>query len=398
MNIFETKSKILLTCPKRISPFLRMEVEALGLPVIKEGYMGVESEGSFADCMKLNMYSRTAHRVLYLLKNFKASNADDLYDQISLLEWEKYIPEDGYFSVISFTDNDTIVDTRFASLRCKDAIADRMMKKFNMRPDSGPDRYKTVINLHWKEKDVSVYIDTSGETIAKHGYRKIPLKAPMQETLAAAIILASNWDRKSTFINPMCGSGTIAIEAAMIAQNRPPGLLRSNYGFMHVKGYDNAAWEVIRWEAKQGVKKVLEAKIIASDISEEAIKASINNAQTAGVDHLIEFKVCDFKETDIPEEAGVVFLNPEYGERLGDESELENTYKEIGDFFKQKCKGYTGYIFTGNMNLAKKIGLKAKRRIEFYNGTIDCRLLMYELYEGTRKIKDPEEGESKNQM
>jgi putative N6-adenine-specific DNA methylase len=241
----------------------------------------------------------------------------------------------------------------------------------------------------------TIYLDTSGDTIAKHGYRKIPFKAPLQESLAAAIILASKWDRKQNFLNPMCGSGTLAIEAAMLAVNKAPGLLRSNFGFIHIKGFNNDQWEEMRRDARLKTLRKTGGKIIATDISQPAIDAALKNAMTAGVNHLIEFKKCDFRETDVPGNGGVVIINPEYGERLGEESELEFVYKEIGDFFKKKCKGYTGYVFTGNLNLAKKIGLKSKRRIEFYNGNIDCRLLEYELYEGTRKVK--KEGSVENE-
>ena len=371
-----------------MSPWLRMEVEALGFPIIAEGFMGVETEGTMHDCMKLNLWLRIGHRVLYHLKTFEATGPSQLYDKIIEIEWENYIDAFGYFSIISYANNEEILDTRFASLKCKDAIADHFLKTKNRRPDSGSDKNKAVVFLHWKDTQASVYIDTSGETIAKHGYRKIPLKAPMQETLAAAIIYASAWDGKTNLVNPMCGSGTIAIEAALLATNKAPGLLRSNFGFMYIQGFDAETWEKLRSEARKQAYKKSEGKIIASDISKEAVAAAVNNAKTAGVDHLIEFDVCDFKETEVSAEGGIVIINPEYGERLGEEEKLEETYKQIGDFFKQQCKGYKGYVFTGNMNLAKKIGLKTKRRIEFYNGTIDCRLLEYELYEGSRRIKD----------
>jgi 23S rRNA G2445 N2-methylase RlmL len=390
MNPFVEKSKILITCPLRIAPFLKMEVEELAFPVNKEDRMSIETEGTLTDCMKLNLYLRSGHRVLYLLKQFRAGGPDDLYQQLSKIDWENFIDKDGYFSIISSVENNFILDTRFASLKCKDAIADRMTRKVGRRPDSGPERDKTVIYLYWKENDVSVYIDSSGDTIARHGYRKIPFKAPLQETLACSIIIASKWNKNENFINPMCGSGTLAIEAAMIAIDKAPGLLRSNFGFMHIEGFNSEIWESLRSEARLKTKKQLKGKIIATDISDLAIEAAIRNATTAGVDHLIDFQVCDFRETVIPAGGGVVMLNPEYGERLGEESELEIVYKEMGDFFKHKCKGYTGYIFTGNFNLAKKIGLKAKRRIEFFNGKIDCRLLEYELYEGTKKIKKEE--------
>jgi putative N6-adenine-specific DNA methylase len=243
-----------------------------------------------------------------------------------------------------------------------------------------------VINLFWKNEQAEIFIDTSGETLSKHGYRKIPGKAPMLESLAAATILASKWDRKSPFINPMCGSSTLAIEAALLATNRRPGLFRGNYGFMHILGFDEDFLEKEKQLLQAQIITVNELKIIATDISEDAINISKINAGVAGIADLINFKACDFEKTEVPENKnGIVFFNPEYGERMGDEIELEDTYSRIGDFMKKKCKGYTGYVFTGNFNLAKKIGLKAKRKIEYFTGKIDCRLLEYELYSGSRR-------------
>jgi putative N6-adenine-specific DNA methylase len=185
----------------------------------------------------------------------------------------------------------------------------------------------------------------------------------------------------------MCGSGTLAIEAALLATNRKPGLLRFNYAFMHVVGYDEKIYGAEFKKLEQQVSELPGLKLIATDISEDAINISKVNAGIAGVEELIEFAVCDFEETNIPEgENGVVYFNPEYGDRLGVEAELEITYGRLGDFLKKKCKGYFGYIFTGNLELAKKIGLKPNRRIEFYTSKIDCRLLEYELYSGTKRV------------
>jgi putative N6-adenine-specific DNA methylase len=188
-------------------------------------------------------------------------------------------------------------------------------------------------------------------------------------------------------VNPMCGSGTIAIEAALIATGRAPGLLRSNYGLRHVKGIDDNAWQATRREAAKSRMKDSPPPIIATDIDPQAIEAARANAKTAGVDGLIDFAVCDFAETTVPPPPGIVLLNPEYGERLGEVAQLEGTYKRIGDFFKQRCAGYTGFVFTGNRELAKRIRLTASRRMEFWNAKIDCRLLKYEMYEGTRRVE-----------
>jgi putative N6-adenine-specific DNA methylase len=301
------------------------------------------------------------------------------------IPWEEYIHEDAYVCVTSSVDNPNIRDSRYANLKCKDALVDRIRRKRGKRPDSGPDQDSVVVNLYWKHDQCAVYFDTSGESLSRRGYRKIPMAAPMQETLAAAVILATGWSGSGHFINPMCGSGTLAIEAALSGLNRAPGILRNNFGFMHLKRFDKLLWNSLRAKSKKEAKKNLHSRIIATDIRKEAIKAARNNAATAGVEHLIEFTVCDYAETAVPEGSGIVILNPEYGERMGKIRELEHIYKGIGDFFKQKCGGYTGYIFTGNLDLSKKVGLRTKRRVQFFNGEIECRLLEYELYAGSRK-------------
>jgi 23S rRNA G2445 N2-methylase RlmL len=383
------KSKILITCAKGIPPFLQQELRALNFPVLFEAVAGIGTEGTLGDAPLLNLSLRTGHRVLFTIKEFKAMNADDLYRELSGIAWEELVPEDGYLCVTSSVENETIRDSRFAGLKCKDAIVDRIKDKRGRRPDSGPERDRTVAHLYWKEDQCIVYLDTSGETLSRRGYRKIPLAAPLQETLAAAIVLATGWNGDGPFINPMCGSGTLAIEAALIGLHRAPGLLRTNFGFMHVNGFDGAPWNEAREKAKQDARKTFPGRIIATDIDPRAVEAARKNAATAGVEHLIEFGVCDYADTALPEGGGVIVMNPAYGERMGEEAKLEATYKGIGDFFKQKCRGYTGYVFTGNPALAKKVSLKPKRSIPFFNSGIECRLLEYELYEGTRKKKKP---------
>ncbi len=385
MSVFSQKSKMVITCAKGIPPFLKEEVLSLGLPILSEGIAGIETEGTMDDAIKLNLLLRTGQRVLFLLEEFDAKGPDELYKKMLRIKWEDCIPENGYICVTSSVETPTIKDSRFANLKSKDAIVDRMNEKCGRRPDSGPKRDRTVIHLYWKDEACQVYLDTSGEPLSRRGYRRIPLRAPMQETLAAAVILATDWQGNGNFVNPMCGSGTLAIEAAMIALNKAPGLLRNNYGFMHLKGLHKSSWDALRKKASAVAKKSLEGKIIAADISKEAVEAAKKNAATAGVERLIEFGVCDFSETPVPEGGGIVILNPEYGERLGKVEELKETYKGIGDYFKKRCKGYRGYIFTGNLDLAKRVGLRTRRRIPFFNSNIECRLLEYELYEGSRK-------------
>lgn len=397
MQSLLAKNKIIITCAKYTSHLLAEEVKALGFPVNASNLLNVATEGSLTDCMKLNLHLRTAHRVLLLLQDFTAGNADELYEKIRQLPWEQYLPVRSYFSVSSFVRNDTIRDNRFANLKVKDAIVDKITSLYGKRPDSGPSQDKAVIFLHWKGEQANLYLDTSGESIARHGYRRVTVQAPMQESLAAALIQTTRWQPEQPFVNPMCGSGTLAIEAALLSIGKAPGLLRSNFGFMHVRGFQPGQWEQIRVKARQ---QTLESEqqfraggksIIATDQDPKAIRAAQDNAKAAGVAHMIHFEVCDFRETPLPEIKGahgsgspVVIMNPPYGERLGEEKALEQTYQEIGNFFKQRCAGYRGYIFTGNLNLAKKVRLRTKRRIEFLNGKIESRLLEYELYASNR--------------
>jgi putative N6-adenine-specific DNA methylase len=384
MNTFSEKSTISITCPKRITPFLKEEVDKLGYPVKKTRKAGVETEGTLDDCMELVLSLRTAHRVHYLVGEFRATDSDEMYRQVNALPWEKFIEPHGYVSVTSFIDNPTIDNTQFANLRCKDAVVDRMRSEKGSRPDSGPNLDKTVLFLFWRNTNCRIFIDASGESLSRRGYRSHSHTAPLQETLAASIVKATEWQPPQHFINPMCGSGVLAIEAALMGLNRPPGSLRPNYGIKHVKGFDEQRWSEMRSELNSRANKEFKGKIIATDRDPTAIESARKNAQTAGVDHLIDFEVCDFRDTPRPSGNGVVVMNPPYGERLGEKEQLEPLYGNIGDFFKNECTDYTGYVFTGNLELAKKVGLKANRRIPFFNSTIDCRLLKYELYDGSR--------------
>jgi len=388
MFLWGKKSRIVITCAKGVSPFLKQEILSVGFPALSAGMAEVETEGTMEDTQRLNLLIRTGQRVLYLLESFSARTPEDLYKRVSRISWEDYIPEDSYFSVTSSVHNPTIKDSRFANVKCKDAIVDRIKEKRGRRPDTGPERGKIVVHLYWKGNICQVFLDTSGEPLSRRGYRMIPLKAPMQETLGAAVVLATGWTGDGNLINPMCGSGTLAIEAALIALERAPGLLRSNYGFMHLKGFDESFWKALRRRVRAEAKDTFNGRIIATDISQQAVEAAKKNAMTAGVERFIEFGICNFSETPVPSGGGAVVLNPEYGERLGETEKLKETYKNIGDFFKKKCQGYRGYLFTGNLDLAKKVGLRTNRRITFFNGPIECRLLEYDLYEGSKKSKD----------
>lgn len=386
MSLFLQRSSITITCHKHISTYLAEEVRELGFEIKEQFITGVVVEGTLKDCIKLNLHLRCASQVLFLIHTFDANHPDDVYKNVYQIDWETYLPKDAYFSITSNVFTETINNNLYANLKVKDAIVDQLREKRCERPSTGSDLTGAVIHLHWKGDKAKLFLDTSGNSLGRHGYRKFPGRAPMLESLAAATIFASKWNKKSIVVNPMCGSGTIAIEAALMAMKKAPGFFRENYAFMHLQDYSKIDYLHEVEEMKKQVILQPTIQIIASDISRKAIETAEKNARAAGVEHLIRFEVCDFYKTTIPQEnKGIIFLNPEYGERLGDMDELEKTYERIGDFLKQKCKGYYGYIFTANMHLAKKIGLKANRRLDFYNSKLECKLFEYELYDGSKK-------------
>lgn len=386
---FKKTGEITITCHKHIATSLAREVSLLGYTVQEEFPTGVILRGSLNDCIKLNLNLHCASQVLYKLRSFRADSADDIYEEAFKVDWLRIMEPDSYFSITSNVRHPSINNSMFANLRVKDAIVDQMRERAGQRPDTGAELSGLVIHLFWKDENAALFLDTTGNSIGRHNYRKIPGKAPMLEALAAATILRTNWDQKAPFINPMCGSGTLAIEACLIATNRKPGLFRTDYAFMYIKGYDTGVYEKEDSLLEEQITDLPGLKIIASDLSPEAVVNAQKNAVAAGVKDLIRFEVGDFESTTVPVGAnGIVFLNPEYGDRLGHFEALEETYARIGDFFKKKCAGYTGYIFTGNAELARKIGLKASRKIPFYNAKIECRLLEFELYKGSKKEEE----------
>lgn len=384
MADFSQKSTISITCPVGLTPFLKEEVIDLGFNPIEIRDTGLELTGNLNDSIHLNFKLRTAHRVHFLVDERPINNPDDLFKWLKLIEWENWIPKNGYFSVTSRIDHPTIDNDQFANLRVKDAVVDRLRFKHNTRPDSGPDLNKTVLFLYWDKEIARIFLDTSGESLSRRNYRTDSVSAPMQETLAAGLILSTEWKPGQHFINPMTGGGTLAIEAALIAANRAPASLRTNFGFMHIDGYAPDYYQNVREEARKATIKDPGGKIIATDIDQSAVRSAINNAKTAGVDQMIEFEKCEFQDTNVPDGDGIIIMNPPYGLRLDPGEDLRPLYKAMGDFMKEKGAGKTGYVFTGNNALGKKIGLRSKSKTRFFNTTVECRLLEYELYKGSK--------------
>lgn len=398
---------IIISCAKALSRWTEQEVLSMGYKPIEVTENTVVVRGAMRDVFRLNLQLRTAHRVLVPLLRTTCRDIRDLYEAVRSIDWENLLDADGYFSVSSIAHNRTIRDTRIPSLYTKDAIVDRMRERCQQRPDSGGDNIGAAVFVYWERDEVIIYLDTSGEPLSKRGYRRIPGSAPMQETLAAACLMGMGWKGDRPFLSPMCGSGTPAIEAAMIAMNKAPGSLKGHFAFQSIKGYGRIIpgekapvvvprqtagatpeqiWKEMVLEAKKEERRDNLPRIIATDISPEAVDNAQTNAITAGVAEVIEFHACDFAETPVPEVSapppgetrGCVFFNPEYGIRLGDPEELKPIYARIGTFMNEKCRGWTGALITGNPDLAAQVNLYYRNRIPFFNGPIDCRLFIYE--------------------
>lgn len=380
------RSLVIITTAKGMVPMLTDELTALGVEIGGATETGVSVTINMAEAMRLNLFLRTAHRVLWKLGDGTANHPSELHKKLAAWPWETWIPESGYVCVTASGQTASGDDPRFVALRTKDAIMDRMNEVRGRRPDSGPARDRTVVHLHWESRSFTAYLDTSGEPLSHRGYRIQPHQAPMRETLAAACLLGSGWDPETPLVNPMCGSGTVAIEAAMIASHTPAGFLRGNFGFMHLNGYEATFWRSIRDPAaRERVVKPPRPRIIANDLDPRAIQAARANAERAGLSAWIQFSTCDFRATPLPPPPGLLVFNPEYGERLGQDKALAEHYQAIGDFMKQKAQGYTGVVFTGNAEMVKPIGLKPRVKLPLFNGPIECRLLVFDLYDGTKR-------------
>ena len=393
-----------ITCAPHIAPFLTKEIQSLSYEIQASDRTGIQIGASLIDCMKLNLTLRTAEHIYWQLARFRCPSPQALYTQTAAFPWESLIANDSYLCVSNHVEHPKITNSLYASRVVKDAIVDRIARHTGSRPDSGSDRSHAVIHLYWKNDHAQLSLDTSGQRLADRGYRKMPHLAPLRETLAAALLMAAGYDGSQPLVHPMCGSGTLAIEAALIATGRAPGLLRSNFGLLHTMLDVHDDWREARRIAntqRRAVHLGPMLPIVASDHDPRAVEAAKRNAQVAGVDQLIEFVQCDFADTPLPcgdaketqqntdcadnVAGGIVVMNPEYGERMGEIDELGETYARIGDFLKQRCAGWTGQIFTGSRELAGRIGLKASRKIPFINAKIDCRLLRYEMWAGGRE-------------
>jgi 23S rRNA G2445 N2-methylase RlmL len=383
MSLFTRSTDLFITCSKGTEPFVKGELETLGFEVISTQPGGVKTTGNLADCMRLNLELRTAHRVLYLLKEFTAETVDEFYDQTLCYPWENVIPDDARISIHSSARMECILDNRFLNLKAKDAIVDHMRDRTGERPDAGPDTSGLVFFVHWVDGHCSVYLDTSGVPLSHRGYRIHPGEAPLRETAAAAVALASGWVGEKPLMNPMCGSGTLAIEAVLIARKIAPGSFRENYCFMHVKDYKSRDWNTLKTEANDRVVS-LSVPVIASDSDIEACERAAKNLPEI-VRGDIQFERDDVLDITPPGPEGTILLNPPYGIRIGDKEHLADLYHQMGRNLKFNFGGWTVIVISANRKLLKQLRFKPDQQWTLFNGPLECSLNRYELYAGGRE-------------
>jgi putative N6-adenine-specific DNA methylase len=366
------------TCGRGIEPVLAEELRQLGAPDVTPGRGGVHFRGDQTTLYQANLWLRTAIRVLQPILEATVTSPDELYDAVRSVDWSRFLTPEHTLAVDCNVRDSHITHSKYAALKTKDAICDQFVDKVGKRPSVDVEQPMVGLNLHIYKDQAVLSLDSSGESLHKRGYRPIQPKAPLNEALAAALVYLSGWRSDTPFVDPLCGSGTLCIEAAWIALRRPPGLTRRHFGFMGWMDFHIALWTALRDQARAGILKRLPAPIIGSDARRDAVAFSQTNARAAGVGHLLGFEVKDIRDFQPPPgPPGTLLCNPPYGERIGEEKELRGLYRTLGEIFQNRCPGWRCVVFTGNPRLAQEIGLKPAAQTPLYNGKIPCRLLEF---------------------
>lgn len=368
------------TCARGIEGVLAEELRVLGAVEVKPGRGGVHFSGDRLLLYQANLWLRTAIRVLQPILEAPVTSPEELYDVVQSVDWEQYLTPEHTLAVDCNVRDSHLTHSHYAALKTKDAICDQFIERVGRRPSVDVDEPMVGLNLHIHRDQAVLSLDSSGDSLHKRGYRPILTKAPLNEALAAALVLLSGWNGATAFVDPLCGSGVLPIEAAWIALRRPPGLTRRRFGFQGWLDFDIALWAELRAQARRAVRNQLAAPILGSDLRRDVIQAARANARAAGIGHLLRFDVRDVRDFQPPEgPPGVLLCNPPYGERIGEEKDLIPLYHTLGEVFQQRCRGWAAYVFTGNETLARHIGLEPTQQIPLFNGKIPCRLLRFDM-------------------
>lgn len=365
--------------PKGLVDALEKELQDLDLRVIRKNASGVYFESNWEGCYKANLHSRLASRVMKPILDFSAYQPDELYNNIRKHDFTKYIQPGQTLTVDASVRDGRMHDQRFVAMKVKDAIVDQFRERYDQRPDVDNARADLRVQVRAVNNQFSVSIDTSGSSLFMRGYRKDVVEAPLKENLAAGLLKLAEWDQQSPVVDFFVGSGTILIEAAMMALNIAPGVHRKQFGFMKLQNFDRAVWDKLVNEAMDAEKDELPFEFFGYDIDRRAISIAKENARRAGVDHVINFKTESVATVAPPSEKGLIVVNPPYGARIGDEDNLRDVYRDLGYTLKHRFAGWDAWILSGNKDLIADLKLKASRRHMVYNGNIECRFLKYSM-------------------
>jgi putative N6-adenine-specific DNA methylase len=359
---------------------LEIELKELGFGGVEKVPSGCFFETNWEGCYRANLQSRLATRILKPVLDFPAYSGDELYNNLMKHDFTKYIDVNQTIKVeAALRDCVGMNDQRFLAMRVKDAIVDQFREKFGERPNVESKTPDLRVHIRGYKNKYNVSIDTTGDSLFMRGYRKEAGEAPLKETVAAGLLYLAGWDRKSPVVDPFCGSGTILIEAALLALNIAPGAFRKSFGFMKLAGYDKEAFQRAFDAATANEKEVLDFKLYGSDIDRTNIRIAKENAKRAGVDEFIEFKAESVATVVAPEVKGVMICNPPYGIRLGDEDNVRDIYRDLGHTLKAHFKGWDAWILSGNKDLIMDMKLKTDRKVLIFNGPLECRFLKYNI-------------------
>jgi len=373
--------KIVVKTFAGLEPVLAMELQSMGAEAVQQERRAVSFMGDTRMLYKANFLLRTALKVLKPIAYFRVNNKEDLYNQTRNIPWTNYLTLGKSFSIDSTVQSEMFVNSMYASLRVKDAIADYFRDSFGKRPSVSQEDPDIRIHVYLMGDYCEISLDSSGESLHKRGYRLGQGEAPLNEVLAAGMILLAGWSGETNFFDPMCGSGTLLIEAAMIAKNIPAGIYRKSFGFERWLDFDEALFSDIY---NADYEKETTIGISGSDISAQSCAMARANIKNAGLSKMIEVETGDFLVLEPPFVQGIIVTNPPYGERLKARS-IADLYKAVGDALKQKYAGYTAWIISSSEEGFKSIGLKPSRKIELFNGALPCSFRSFELFRGTHK-------------
>jgi 23S rRNA (guanine2445-N2)-methyltransferase / 23S rRNA (guanine2069-N7)-methyltransferase len=391
------------TTPKAMENLLTTELQSLGIENIKATVAGVAFQGDLETAYRACLWSRTANRILLVLNSFTVKSQDDLYRGVQQINWFEHLnPEDSFAVSFSAKNSEVINNTHFGALKVKDAIVDQMRAAFNCRPSINTEQPNIRVNVHLQGETAQLSLDLSGESLHRRGYRDVSIKAPMKENLAAAMLLRSGWaeiaKRGGTLLDPMCGSGTLLLEGAMIAADYAPGLLRDYFGFIGWKQHDADCWQKLRAEAilrkNSGLSKM--PVIVGFDQERHTVNTALAHIANAGL-----AKYCHVERRSIEDaapaeswQAGLVCCNPPYGERLGEEAEIAELYTQFGTTLKNKFQGWQAALIISNPELGFRLGIRSQKPITLFNGALECKLLRLAIKESEffiPKAHTPEE-------